>query len=67
MNSGFIVSLVFSIVMLLIILPIAISMERKHIVREKGKIDYKKTKIYLRWNAFDTITISAAVYLIICV
>jgi len=50
-----------------LILAIAIPMDRKHVVRENGKINFKKTKIYLRWNVFDTLTLFLAIYAIICV
>jgi len=40
---------------------------KKYIIRENGKINYKKTMIYLRWNVFDTVTLLLAIYTIICV
>ena len=40
---------------------------RKYIIRENGKINYKKTTIYLRWNVFDTLTLILAIYTIFCV
>ncbi|WP_258535574.1 group-specific protein [Bacillus sp. 03113] len=52
---------------MVLIFAIAIPMDRKYIVRENGKINYKKTKLFLRWNVFDTLTLSLAVYSIICV
>jgi len=67
MDTGWIVSLIVAGVLLVLILAIAIPMDRKHIVREKGKINYKKTKVYLRWNVFDTLTLILAIYSIICV
>ncbi|RID85475.1 group-specific protein [Peribacillus asahii] len=67
MGTGWIVSLIVAGVLLVLILAIAISMDRKHIIREKGKINYKKTKVYLRWNVFDTLTLILAIYAIICV
>jgi hypothetical protein len=42
-------------------------MDCKYVIRENGKINYKKTKVYLRWNVFDTLTLGLAVYSIICV
>lgn len=67
MDMGWIVSLAVVAVMMVVILSIAIPMDRKHVVRNSGKIDYKKTAIYLRWNVFDTMTLSLAVYTIVCV
>jgi hypothetical protein len=67
MDTGWIVSLIVAGFLMIFILAIAIPMDRKYIVRENGKINYKKTKIYLRWNVFDTLTIGLAVYAIICV
>ncbi|MFJ8065249.1 group-specific protein [Psychrobacillus sp. NPDC096426] len=67
MDTGWIVSLIVAGFLLVLILAIAIPMDRKYVVRENGKINYKKTKIYLRWNVFDTLTIGLAVYSIICV
>lgn len=65
--SGWIVSLIVVGVIIILILAIAIPMDRKHVVRENGKINYKKTKIYLRWNVFDTLTIGLGAYAVICV
>ncbi|MED4207160.1 group-specific protein [Neobacillus mesonae] len=67
MDTGWIVSLIVAGVFIIFILAIAIPMDRKHVVRENGKINYKKTKIYLRWNVFDTLTLCLAIYSIICV
>lgn len=67
MGMGWIVSLAVAATMTAIILSIAIPMDRRHVVREKGRIDYKKTVIYLRWNVFDTMTLSLAIYTIVCV
>ncbi|OAS82754.1 group-specific protein [Metabacillus litoralis] len=67
MDTGWIVSLIVAGFLMIFILAIAIPMDRKYVVRENGKINYKKTKIYLRWNVFDTLTIGLAVYSIICV
>jgi len=67
MGTGWIVSLVVAGVLMAIILGLVIPMDRKYVVRENGKINYKKTKIYLRWNLFDTVSIGLAIYSIICV
>jgi len=67
LDTGWIVSLIVAGVLMIFILAIAIPMDRKHVVRENGKINYKKTKIYLRWNVFDTLTLGLAIYSIICV
>ncbi|MEC2074655.1 group-specific protein [Metabacillus fastidiosus] len=67
MDTGWIVSLIVGGVLIVLILAIAIPMDRKYIVRENGKINYKKTKIFLRWNVFDTLSLSLAIYSIICV
>ncbi|WP_416828233.1 group-specific protein [Ectobacillus polymachus] len=67
MDTGWIVSLIVVGFLMVFILAIAIPMDRKYVVRENGKINYKKTKIYLRWNVFDTLTLGLAVYSIICV
>lgn len=67
MDTGWIVSLIVVGFLMVLILAIAIPMDRKYIVRENGKINYKKTKIYLRWNVFDTLTLGLAIYSIICV
>lgn len=67
MDTGWIVSLIVAAVLMIFILIIAIPMDRKYVVRENGKINYKKTKLYLRWNVFDTLTLGLAIYSIICV
>lgn len=67
MGLGFIVSLIVVGVWLIIILGITIPMDKKYVVRENGKINYKKTTIYLRWNVFDTLTLVLAIYTILCV
>lgn len=66
-DTGWVVSLIVAGVLIAIILVIAIPMDRKYIVRENGKINYKKTTLYLRWNVFDTLTLCLAAYTIICV
>ena len=67
MDTGWIVSLIVAGFLMVLIMAIAIPMDRKYVVRENGKINYKKTKIYLRWNVFDTLTLGLAIYSIICV
>ncbi len=67
MGTGWIVSLAVAGFLMIFILAIAIPMDRKHVVRENGRINYKKTKLYLRWNVFDTLTLGLAVYAIVCV
>lgn len=67
MGTGWIVSMTATGMIMAIILAIAIPMDKKYIVRKNRKIDYKKTTLYLRWNVFDTLTLSLAAYTIICV
>ncbi|GKW47204.1 group-specific protein [Planococcus sp. NCCP-2050] len=67
MGTGWIVSLIVVAVMMTVILGIAIPMDRKYIVRENRKINYKKTTVYLRWNVFDSLTLALAIYTIICI
>ena len=67
MGFGWIISLVVAGVMMILIMAIAIPLDRKYVFREKGKINYKKTVIYLRWNVFDTLTAILAGYTVICV
>lgn len=67
MGIGFIISMATAAVWIIIILLIMIPYDKKYIVRENRKINYKKTMIYLRWNVFDTLTITLAVYTVICV
>lgn len=67
MGIGWIVSLIFGGIMMVVIIVIAISLERKYIVRENGKINYKKTTIFLRWNVLDTLTLVLSIYTILCV
>ncbi|MGG2106320.1 group-specific protein [Lysinibacillus pakistanensis] len=66
MGIGFIVSLIVIGIWSIIISGITIQMNKKYIVRENGKINYKKTTIYLRWNVFDTLTLVLAIYTILC-
>ncbi|GLC90548.1 group-specific protein [Lysinibacillus piscis] len=67
MDIGWIVSLVVASIWVVVIVAIIIPFDRKHIVRENRKINYKKTTIYLRWNVFDTITFTLGIYTIGCV
>lgn len=67
MGIGWIVSLIVVGLIVSLIVAIMFSMERKYIVRKNGKIDYKKTTIFLRWNVFDTLTLILAIYTMICV
>ncbi|MGR9047385.1 group-specific protein [Halobacillus faecis] len=67
MDAGWIVSLIVVGIWMVIILGIMIPLERKHIIRKNGKIDYHKTTIFLRWNVFDTLTLALVIYTIICV
>jgi hypothetical protein len=67
MNTGWIVSLIVAGILMFIIIAIAIPMDRKYIVRENGKINFKKTKVYLRWNVFDTLTLCLGIYSVVCV
>ena len=67
MGTGFIISLIVVFIMIAIILIIMIPFNRKYIVRENRKVNYKKTTIYLRWNRFDTLTVVLAGYTILCV
>ncbi|TDL31300.1 group-specific protein [Jeotgalibacillus sp. S-D1] len=67
MDIGSIISLVLVGIMVVVIVGIAIQMDRKYIVRERGKVNYKKTQVYLRWNVFDTLTLILAIYAVVCV
>lgn len=67
MGLGWMVSLTVVVLLILLILAIVIPFDRKHMIRENGRINYKKTKIFLRWNVFDTLTLSLVIYSIICV
>lgn len=64
---GWIVSLVVVGIWSIIIMAIVIPMNKKYVVRENRKINYKKTTIYLRWNVFDTLTLVLSIYTIFCV
>ncbi|MBY0121175.1 group-specific protein [Bacillus sp. S/N-304-OC-R1] len=67
MGIGFIISLIVSGVFITVIMLIVIPMDRKYIVRENRKINFQKSKILFRWNVFDTISVSIAIYAIICI
>lgn len=67
MGMGFVISLMVVSVMMIVGMAIIIPFDRKYIVRENRKINYKKTTVYLRWNVFDTITLIVALYTIFCV
>ena len=67
MGIGFIISLVVMAVFLFVGMIIIFPFDRKYIVRENRKINYKKSTVYLRWNVFDTITLVVAIYTIVCV
>lgn len=65
---GFKISMITVGVIMIVMFSIIIPFDRKHIVRKKGyKIDFTKTKVYFRWNVFDTISVCLAVYACICV
>lgn len=67
MGIGWIVSLAVMGLWIAVIMAVMIPMHRNHIVKENGKINYKKTTIFLRWNRFDTITLILAIYTILCI
>lgn len=67
LDIGWIISLIIIGIWIILIMAIMIPYDRKYIVRENNKINYKKTTIYLRWNKFDTLTLILAIYTIICV
>lgn len=67
MDIGWTVSLVVTGIFITIIMAIMIPYDRKYIVRENRKINYKKTTVFLRWNVFDSLTLVIAMYTIICV
>ena len=65
---GYRVSMLTAGVIMIVVFSIIIPFDRKHIVRKKGnKIDFTKTKVYFRWNVFDTISVCLALYACICV
>ncbi|MEC3078073.1 hypothetical protein P9Z25_26770, partial [Bacillus tropicus] len=54
---GYRVSMLTAGVIMGVMFSIIIPFDRKHIVRKNGyKIDFTKTKVYFRWNVFDTIS-----------
>lgn len=67
MGIGWIISLIVGAIWIVIIMTVAITVERKYIVRENKKINYRKTEIFMRWNVIDTVTLILAIYTIICV
>ncbi|MFE8703012.1 group-specific protein [Cytobacillus sp. FJAT-54145] len=67
MDKGFIISMIVQAILIVIILAIVIPMDRKYIVRENGKINFQKSKILFRWNVFDTLSVTVAIYAIVCV
>lgn len=67
MGIGWIVSLSIGAIISGVYVAIAISLDRKYIVRENGKINYEKTTIFLRWNVIDTFTLILSIYTILCV
>lgn len=70
MNQGFFWSSMTTMIIGFVILMIVIPMDRRYVVRKKEKyfkkIDYAKTTIYLKWTAFDTLTLLLASYTIAC-
>ena len=65
---GFKISMITLACMMIIIFSILIPFDKKYIVRKAGnKIDFTKTKVYFRWNVFDTISVCIAIYACICV
>ncbi|QPQ30401.1 group-specific protein [Lysinibacillus sp. JNUCC 51] len=67
MEIGWLVSLIVGGIMMVVIIVIGIAMGLKYTVRENGKINYKKSTVFLRWNVFDTLTLVLAIYTILCV
>lgn len=67
MGIGWIISLIVGAIWIVIIMTVAITVERKYIVRENKKINYRKTEIFMRWNVIDTMTLILAIYTILCV
>jgi len=67
MEIGWIVSLIMGGIIMVVFVVIAISLDRKYIVRENGKINYKKSTIFLRWNVLDTLILFLSIYTILCV
>ncbi|MCP8968140.1 hypothetical protein [Ectobacillus ponti] len=68
MTTGWIASLIVAGVMIVLILAIVIPFDRKYIVRDaRRKIDFQQTKVFFRWNVFDTLSLILAAYAVICV
>ncbi|MEI4829639.1 hypothetical protein WAX78_09245 [Bacillus sp. FJAT-53711] len=68
MAIGFKVSMITLASTMIVMFLILIPFDKKYIVRKAGhKIDFTKTKVYFRWNVFDTISVCVAVYACICV
>ncbi|MCP1156437.1 group-specific protein [Bacillus infantis] len=67
MGTGFIVSMIVTVLIMIIIFSIAIPFQRKYIVKENGKINFRKSPVLLRWNVFDGLAIGVAAYSIICI
>ena len=68
MAIGFKVSMITGGIIMIVMFSIIFPFDKKHVVRKEGyKIDFIKTKIYFRWNIFDTISVCLAVYACICV
>lgn len=68
MAIGFKVSMITAGIIMIVMFSIIIPFDKRYVVRKKdNKIDFTKTKIYFRWNVFDTITVCLAVYTCICV
>lgn len=65
---GFKVSMITGGIIMIVMFSIIIPFDKKYIVRKKGsKIDFTKTKVYFRWNVFDTISACIAAYACLCV
>ncbi|PGC30962.1 hypothetical protein COM11_08975 [Bacillus pseudomycoides] len=68
MAIGFKVSMITAGIIMIVMFSIIIPFDKKYIVRKKGnKIDFTKTKVYFRWNVFDTISACIAAYAYLCV
>lgn len=68
MGIGFKISMITAGIIMAIIFSIVMPFERKYVVRKNGyEIDFAKTKVYFRWNVFDTVSVCLAIYACICV
>lgn len=68
MGIGFKISMITAGIIMAIIFSIVMPFERKYVVRKNGyEIDFTKTKVYFRWNVFDTVSVCLVVYACICV